>query len=120
MLNLDTHILIFAMQGEISARERKLLANNPWTISDIVLWEITKLIELGRLSMSLDDSEVLATLSQLQVFPISLDVCRATLELDFSGDPADELIAATSIFHRIPLLTRDRAILRSKVVPFAL
>jgi predicted nucleic acid-binding protein len=39
--------------------------------------------------------------------------------LDFRGDPADELIAATSVIHRAPLLTRDRIIRRSKIVPFA-
>ena len=36
-----------------------------------------------------------------------------------SGDPADELIAATSIVHGVPLLTRDRQIRRSKLVPLA-
>ena len=31
----------------------------------------------------------------------------------------DELIAATSIVHRVPLLTRDRQIRKSRQVPFA-
>jgi predicted nucleic acid-binding protein len=35
------------------------------------------------------------------------------------GDPADELIAATSLVHGVPLVTRDRALLASKVVPLA-
>jgi PIN domain nuclease of toxin-antitoxin system len=35
------------------------------------------------------------------------------------GDPADELIAATSIVHKVPLLTRDRALLKSKRIPLA-
>jgi PIN domain nuclease of toxin-antitoxin system len=39
--------------------------------------------------------------------------------LDFASDPADEIIAATSVVHKVPLLTRDRRILRSKQVPFA-
>jgi predicted nucleic acid-binding protein len=33
--------------------------------------------------------------------------------------PADELIAATSVVHRVPLVTRDRQIRRSKLVPLA-
>jgi PIN domain nuclease of toxin-antitoxin system len=41
------------------------------------------------------------------------------MALDFRGDPADEIIAATSVVHRAPLLTRDRQIRRSKVVPLA-
>jgi PIN domain nuclease of toxin-antitoxin system len=35
------------------------------------------------------------------------------------NDPADELIAATSLVHRVPLLTRDRKLLKAKVVPIA-
>jgi PIN domain nuclease of toxin-antitoxin system len=37
--------------------------------------------------------------------------------LDFRGDPADEIIAATSVVHRVPLLTRDRRIRGSRIVP---
>jgi PIN domain nuclease of toxin-antitoxin system len=39
--------------------------------------------------------------------------------LDFDSDPADEIIAATSVVHRVPLLTRDRRMRRSKLVPIA-
>jgi predicted nucleic acid-binding protein len=35
------------------------------------------------------------------------------------GDPADELIAATSVVQRVPLVTRDRGLRRSKLVPLA-
>lgn len=35
------------------------------------------------------------------------------------SDPADELIAATSLVHNVPLLTRDAKLRRSKVVPLA-
>ena len=37
-----------------------------------------------------------------------------------SGDPADEIIAAASIAHNIPLLTRDHIMRTSKIVPLAL
>lgn len=46
-------------------------------------------------------------------------VCQKSTELDFASDPADELIAATSIVHRIPLVTRDKKIRRSKLVTLA-
>jgi PIN domain nuclease of toxin-antitoxin system len=39
--------------------------------------------------------------------------------LDISSDPADELIAATSVVEDIPLVTRDRALLGSKMIPFS-
>ncbi len=118
MLNLDTHILVFALRGEIKPRERKLLANDSWGISAIVLWELSKLVQLGRITLDLDDQDVTTALSRVHVWPLDLEISRASTRLDFSGDPADELIAATSVVHRIPLVTRDRRILRSKIVPF--
>jgi PIN domain nuclease of toxin-antitoxin system len=53
------------------------------------------------------------------VWPLDLAVARASTRLDFRGDPADEVIAATSIVYAVPLLTRDKRILRSKMVPLA-
>lgn len=120
MINLDTHMLVFSMAGEVTAKERAVLSANPWSISAIVLWELAKLVQLGRLDMDLDDPEVTRTLSALHVWPIDLAVCRQSTRLDFHGDPADELIAATSIVHSVPLLTRDRVIRKSKRVPIAL
>ena len=54
MLNLDTHILIFAVGGALRPAERALLAGDRWSISAIVLWEIAKLAQLGRITMDLD------------------------------------------------------------------
>jgi PIN domain nuclease of toxin-antitoxin system len=54
-----------------------------------------------------------------QVWAIDFEVALQSTQLDFYSDPADELIAATSIVHGVPLLTRDTKILRSKLVPFA-
>jgi len=119
VLNLDTHVLVYALSGKLRPRERTLLSENNWSISAIVLWELSKLVQLGRLDLDLDDAEVVRVLNQLQVWPIDLAVARTSTRLDFNGDPADELIAATSVVHRIPLLTRDRAIRRSKLVPLA-
>ncbi len=119
MLNLDTHILIHALGGELRPRERKLLERNEWSISAIVLWELAKLAQLGRITMDLDDRQVARVLSAIHLWPIDLSIARTSTQLDFGGDPADELIAATSVVHEIPLLTRDRAILDSRIVPLA-
>jgi PIN domain nuclease of toxin-antitoxin system len=53
------------------------------------------------------------------VWPITREIALASTQLDVQGDPADELIAATSLIHNVPLLTRDRALLRSKQIPLA-
>lgn len=96
------------------------MLNETWSISAIVLWEIAKLSELNRIEIDLDYPELARTLARIQTWPLTLDVCRTIKTLDFDSDPADEIIAATSIVHRLPLVTRDRKIRRSKLVPIAL
>jgi predicted nucleic acid-binding protein len=46
MLNLDTHVLLYALTDNLTARERALLTGETWSISAIVLREIAKLSEL--------------------------------------------------------------------------
>ena len=120
MLNLDTHMLVFALNGELRPSEQALLARNRWSVAAIVLWELAKLVDLGRVDMDLDDRDVSRALNRIHVWPFDLAVARASTRLDFEGDPADQLIAATSIVHNIPLLTRDRVIRRSRLVPLAI
>jgi PIN domain nuclease of toxin-antitoxin system len=119
MLNVDTHILLYAVVGRLKPREAELLRSETWSISAIVLWEIAKLAQLGRIALDLDDPDVAQALGRLHVWPLTREVARASTRLDFRGDPADELIAATSVVHKVPLVTRDRALLRSKIVPLA-
>ena len=119
MLNLDTHVLLYAVAGELKPAERRLLRAQPWSISAITLWEISKLAQMGRIELDLDAIDLTRVLARVHTWPVTLDVCRAIRRLDFRGDPADELIAATSLTHGVPLVTRDRAIRRSRVVPLA-
>ncbi len=119
MLNLDTHVLVHALLGEPTTKERRLLATRSWGISAIVFWELAKLIQLGRLEMDLEDPETVRALAALHVWPIDRVVSLASTRLDFRADPADELIAATSIVHNVPLLTRDKRIRKSRIVPLA-
>lgn len=119
MLNLDTHILVHAFRNALRPAEESRLKDEQWSISAISLWEIAKLVELGRLELDLGSVEFLRAVSRVHVWPITLEVCRAIEDLDFDSDPADELIAATSLVHNVPLLTRDRKLRRSEVVPLA-
>ncbi|MGH7821587.1 MAG: type II toxin-antitoxin system VapC family toxin [Candidatus Binatia bacterium] len=118
MLNLDTHVLLHALGDTLNARERRLLGSDSWSISAIVLWEIAKLHQLGRIETDLESPELGRLLSRIETWPLSLEVCREIPRLDFRSDPADEIIAATSVVHRVPLVTRDARIRRSKRVPF--
>ena len=119
MLNLDTHVVLYALSGGLSASERRMLSRDVWSISAIVLWEISKLAELGRIEVELDDPELSRALARIHTWPLSFEICREVRSLDFRSDPADELIAATSLVHRVPLVTRDRRLRGSRVVPLA-
>jgi PIN domain nuclease of toxin-antitoxin system len=119
MLNLDTHVLLHAVAGRLTTREDALLRGDRWSISAIVLWEIAKLAELGRIAVDLEDSDVVRVLSAVHVWPITREIAHVSTRLDLSSDPADELIAATSVVHAVPLVTRDKRLRRSKQVPTA-
>jgi len=119
MLNLDTHVLLHAVGGKLTAREERLLRADRWSISAIVMWEIAKLAQLKRIEVDLGDPEVARVLGAIYIWPITADVARSSTRLDIRSDPADELIAATSVVHNVPLVTRDRRLKSSKLVPFA-
>jgi len=104
------------LRGQLSDEEQDLIADNQLCISDIVLWEIAKLNQLKRINLNLDDRMVKRFFSNLKIFPIDLEIAAKSCLLDFKADPADEIIAATSFVHQIPLLTRDKKIRSSKLL----
>lgn len=120
MLNLDTHIIALLLAGKLNQQERSLVASESVAISDIVLWELAMLRAAGRIEMDFKSAPFRQLLRELTIFPITMGIAETSTPLDFSADPADEIIAATSVVERIPLLTRDRRILKSRMVPFAL
>ena len=118
MLNLDTHVLIHALAGDLREEEQTLLSENPWSISAIVLWEMSKLVQLSRIDLDLEAPKVERALRRIHTWPLTLEICRQSCDLDFRSDPADELIAATSVIENIPLVTRDSVLLGSEMIPF--
>jgi hypothetical protein len=49
MLNVGTRVLLCAIVDTLRPLETRPLQAQPWSISAIVLWEIAKLAQLGRL-----------------------------------------------------------------------
>ena len=111
--------MLFALAGELTRHENALLARESTGISGIVLWEIAKLYQKGRIDVSLEDPDLVRALARMTVWPLDRQVCLKLADLDFASDPADELIAATSLAYNVKLLTRDQRIRKSRKVPLA-
>ena len=90
-------------------------------ICDISLWEVATLVERGRIRFRIPFGEWLEAAAHprtVLVLPITPEVAGeiAALPTTFHRDPADRVIVATSRALRMPLLTQDRLILRSRLV----
>lgn len=121
MILLDTHIWVWWVSRSHSLSsnlERKIqqYQTNGFAVSIISCWEVAKLVELGKLSLTLP---VLDWLNQAIAYPgvrlLQLDVAvvvEATqLPGDFHRDPADQILVATARIYNFPILTADRKIL---------
>ena len=120
MLNLDTYIVVAVLKGDLREAEERLIAGEDLAVSGVVLWELATLVRLRRVKLDLDSTKFREFARTLLVFPITLEIARTGTQLDFSSDPVDEIIAATSIVEQVPLLTRDARIPKSRLVPLAL
>jgi PIN domain nuclease of toxin-antitoxin system len=117
MLNLDTHVLLYAIHGRLNTGEQRILRRDQeWSVSAIVLWEIAKLHDKGRIPHGLDYDPIASAIRAITIWPITTEICLNMRSLDFQSDPADELIASTSFTHKLCLVTRDDRLRKSKVI----
>jgi PIN domain nuclease of toxin-antitoxin system len=84
---------------------------NSFFLSDISLLEASTLARKGKVDFGMKFSGwlELALAENLQVLPVSARIAAAEngLPRTFHGDPADRIIAATAIVHKLTLLTPD-------------
>jgi PIN domain nuclease of toxin-antitoxin system len=122
---LDTHAWIQRALGvAVPALVEKTFTQHTDTlaIADISLWEAAKLVELGRLELSVPLSEFfrLAITPELTVLPVSPAIAERATTLEASGfhkDPADQLITATALVHKLRLVSDDSRIRQWGGVP---
>lgn len=110
---LDTHAWIQRALGEpLPPVVEKTLTEHASSLAmaDISLWEAAKLVELGRLELSVPLAEFfrLATTPELTVLPVLPAIAERVTALEASGfhkDPADQLIVATALVHKLRLIS---------------
>lgn len=120
MIILDTHIWIWWVDDNqrLTEKHRQWIEkyqSQGLGISIISCWEVAKLVQLGRLSLSISVDEWLkAALAYqgVQLLELTIPIIVESTKLTgFHRDPADQLITATARIYGCPLLTVDAKIL---------
>ena len=122
MIVIDTHTLIWWVSGDKSLSEaankiiNKTLIDSEIIISTISAWEISMLIEKGRLILGMDIESWLkevAAIEGVRFMPVDNEIVIKSTKLpgEFHKDPADRIIVATARKLAVPLVTADEKLI---------
>jgi PIN domain nuclease of toxin-antitoxin system len=100
----------------LSTDKRLQLDNVPKAVSAISCWEVAKLVERKRLTLSISVGDWIHQAlvpSGINLLPLEPEISVLSTQLPgaFHNDPADQIIVATGLFFDIPLATIDSKIL---------
>jgi PIN domain nuclease of toxin-antitoxin system len=86
----------------------------------MTLWEVGTLAGRGRIQLGINLESFLQELeARFVVLPITSRACVRAMSFPttYPKDPADRIIGATALVEGLSLITADREIRRSKLVP---
>ena len=117
MILLDTHIWIWWVNesADLSAEHQKIIdehQENGLGVSIISCWEVAKLVERGRLKLTLPVEEWLSEALNypgIQLLDLTPKIAVESTQLpgDFHRDPADQMIVATARILNVALVSAD-------------
>lgn len=122
MIVLDTHALVWWASGDdqmLSLKAKQAieaeLDGGKILVSSISAWELSMLINRGRLALTMDVAQWLSNLASIeavQFVPVDNEIAVKSTELpgEFHKDPADRFIVATARKFAAPLVTADEKI----------
>ena len=121
---IDTQAIIKFLNGEKVINDQiNLILNeadegkNIIIIPSVVLFEIAYLNEKGRINISLDSiSDIINTSSNYIEEQLSIDIIKASFQINDIPELHDRLIAGTAKHLNIPILTNDPEIINSLFV----
>ena len=129
MIVLDTHTLIWWVSDKdklsksaSQAIETELQSDNGQIfISSITTWEISLLLQKGRLTLTMDLEQWLQTVTAIKnvyFIPVDNKIAIESVQLpgDFNPDPADRMITALARHYSAPLISCDNKIQKYKYV----
>jgi PIN domain nuclease of toxin-antitoxin system len=127
LILLDTHVVLWLTSDpdKLSAKARAAIevsrrSGDGMAVCDITLLELTTLASKGRLQLGLSLESVLQEIeARFVVLPINSRACARAVSFPptYPKDPADRIIGATALVEGLSLITADREIRRSKLVP---
>jgi PIN domain nuclease of toxin-antitoxin system len=116
MIHLDTHVLMWLSGGEqerVPAAARERLQGEPVSCAPMAQLELAHLYEIGRITRGASD--VLGVLAPALGLAVSAApfaaVVAYALDLTWTRDPFDRLIAANALVDGAGLLIADESIL---------
>lgn len=127
MITMDTCAIVWdALQPtKLSVNAKKAIkkadASHELLMSDISIWEISMLVQRKRVEVEETPANLVKLIlgsRNYTVIGISPEIAELAVILDdeISSDPADRLIAATSILNHAPIVTADRNLRDASVV----
>ena len=120
----DTHAALWIAEASprLSPRVRALARSHEagaFGLAAISLLEIARKAHDGEIVLTPDPADWLDDLAhRFHVWPVTPQIAWRSVELDWAHkDPADRLIVATALEHRLTLVTHDKEIFRWGGVP---
>ncbi len=120
---IDTHILIWDQLDpkRISKKARKALdlaeKNHKIILCEISLWEISILMKKRRLVIDMSYLDFIDQVLQTKTYQLqgmNAEIAFLGTEIDIdTKDPADRIIAATSIVLGLPLISADQFMIKA-------
>lgn len=127
MILLDTCTIIWDTLDQTKLTDKAKAAitkadeHNALIISDISIWEISMLIKRARIEIDTTAANFLNLFLEsrnISVVSISPEIAELSTSFgsEINSDPADRIIAATSIIHNAQLVTADLNLRQSALI----
>ncbi len=127
MILLDTHVVIW-LADDVTRISKKAEAaivrarqdGDGLAISAVTLLELAMLFSKGRIQLKISLESFMNNVeARFLVLPITGRICVQAFDLptNYPKDPMDRIIGATAMVEGLALVTADRAIRNSRVLP---